>query len=264
MSVLAAVEYGGPWEVPPVGELFNFPYFPGTENWGIFAMNRVAVFLLLSTILISLFFFVAFSDARIVPGRLQALAESLVDFVRDQIALEIIGEEGRKFVPLLTTLFVFIFLNNLFKLTPGIMLPTTSRIAVPALLALTVWFVFIGVGIKQHGFVTYFKDTLVPPAPKAILPLLIPIEFISNIVLRPFTLAVRLFANMVAGHILVVITLITIHAFLVLGPGLPVGIFALLLAPGVFAFELLIIGLQAYIFTMLSAVYIGSSVHSAH
>jgi F-type H+-transporting ATPase subunit a len=264
MSVLAAVEYGGPWEVPPVGELFNFPYFPGTENWGIFAMNRVAVFLLLSTILISLFFFVAFSDARIVPGRLQALAESLVDFVRDQIALEIIGEEGRKFVPLLTTLFVFIFLNNLFKLTPGIMLPTTSRIAVPALLALTVWFVFIGVGIKQHGFVTDFKDTLVPPAPKAILPLLIPIEFISNIVLRPFTLAVRLFANMVAGHILVVITLITIHAFLVLGPGLPVGIFALLLAPGVFAFELLIIGLQAYIFTMLSAVYIGSSVHSAH
>jgi F-type H+-transporting ATPase subunit a len=265
IGVFAAVERGGPWELPPVGELFNFPYFPGTENWGMFAMNRTAVFLLLSTALIAAFFLAAFSEARIVPSRLQAAAEGVVDFIRERIAIEIIGPEGTRYVPLLTTLFVFIFLNNLFKLTPGVMFPTTSRIAVPGLLALTVWFVFIGVGIKKHGLGTYLKDTLVPPAPKLILPLLIPIEFISNIILRPFTLAIRLFANMVAGHILVVITLITIHVYLVWGPGLPLGILALFpLAPLVFAFEFFIISLQAYIFTMLSAVYIGSSIHAGH
>jgi F-type H+-transporting ATPase subunit a len=265
-GVIAAVEYGGPWGLPPIGELFNFAPLPGTEEWGggLLAVNRVSLMLLTSTIILMLFFVAAFSNAKVVPGRLQGAAESVVDFVRDQIALEIIGEEGRKFVPLLTSLFVFIFVNNLFKLTPAISLPTTGRIAVPLLLAVIVWFVYIGAGIQAQGFIGYFKETLIPPAPKAILPILIPIEFISNLILRPFTLMVRLFANMVAGHILVVITLITVHAFLVLGPGLPLGIFALVISPLVYAFELFIIGLQAYIFTMLAAVYIGSSVHAAH
>jgi F-type H+-transporting ATPase subunit a len=263
-AILAAVEYGGPWEVPPIGELFNFPPIPGTEDWGVLAVNRVSVFLLVSTLLLCAFFYTAFANPRIVPNRLQSLAESIVEFIRERIAIEIIGPEGVRYVPLLTSLFVFIFLNNLFKLTPGIMLPTTSRIAIPALLAVLVWFIYVGSGIQAQGVVGYFRETLVPPAPKLILPILVPIEFISNLVLRPFTLAVRLFANMVAGHILVVITLITIHAFLVWGPGLPVGIFALVLSPLVFGFELFIIGLQAYIFTMLAAVYISSSIHAAH
>ncbi len=263
-SILAAVDYGGPWELPPIGELFNFPVIPGTENWGIFAVNRVSLMLLTSTIMLCAFFYVAFVKPRIVPNRIQSLAESIVDFIRNGIVLEIIGPKGLKYVPLLTCFFVFIFLNNLFKLTPGIMLPTTSRIHVAGLLAVIVWLVYIGAGIKEQGFLHYFKETLVPPAPKMILPILVPIEFISNLILRPFTLMVRLFANMVAGHILVVITLITIHAFLVWGPGLPVGIFALVISPLVFGFELFIIGLQAYIFTMLAAVYISSSLNPAH
>jgi F-type H+-transporting ATPase subunit a len=263
-GVLAAVEYGGPWGLPPIGELFNFPPIPGTEDWGIFAVNRVSLMLLTSTLILVAFFAAAFANPKIVPGRLQGAAESIVEFIREKIALEIIGPEGTKFVPLLTGLFVFIFVNNLFKLTPAINFPPTGRIAIPLMLALLVWVVYIGSGIKAQGFVGYFKETLVPPAPKAILPILIPIEFISNLILRPFTLMVRLFANMVAGHILVVITLITVHAFLVLGPGLPVGIFALIISPLVFGFELFIIGLQAYIFTMLAAVYIGSSIHAAH
>jgi F-type H+-transporting ATPase subunit a len=263
-SILAAVDYGGPWELPPIGELFNFPAIPGTENWGIFALNRVSMMLLTSTVMLCAFFYVAFAKPKIVPNRLQSAAEAVVEFIRERIAIEIIGPEGVRYVPLLTGLFVFIFLNNLFKLTPGIMLPTTSRIAIPVLLAVIVWVVYIGSGIKEQGVGQYFKETLVPPAPKMILPILVPIEFISNLLLRPFTLAVRLFANMVAGHILVVITLVTIHAFLVWGPGLPVGVFALVISPLVFGFELFIIGLQAYIFTMLSAVYISSSIHAAH
>jgi F-type H+-transporting ATPase subunit a len=265
-GVVAVVEYGGPWGLPPVGELFNFRYFPFTENWanGYLAVNRVVLIMFFGLLLLVGFFGAALSNPKIVPGRLQAAAEGIVDFVRS-IAVDIIGPEGRRFTPLLTTLFVFVFVLNLFKLTPGIMLPPTSRIAVPAFLALTVWVVFIGVGIRNQGFAGYFKEILFPPGvPKPLYLLLTPIEFVSNIVLRPFTLAIRLFANMVAGHILVVITLITIHAFLVLGPGLPIGIFALVAAPLVFGFELFIIGLQAYIFTMLAAVYIGSSVHPAH
>ena len=263
-SILAAVDYGGPWELPPIGELFNFPPIPGTENWGIFAVNRVSLMLLTSTLMLCAFFYAAFANSKVVPNRLQGAAESVVEFIRERIAIEIIGPEGVRYLPLLTGLFVFIFLNNLFKLTPGIMLPSTSRIAVPALLAVLVWLVYVGSGIKAQGFGTYLKETLVPPAPKLILPILVPIEFISNLILRPFTLAIRLFANMVAGHILVVITLITIHAFLVWGPVLPVGVFALVISPLVFGFELFIIGLQAYIFTMLSAVYISSSIHAAH
>jgi F-type H+-transporting ATPase subunit a len=263
-SILAAVEYGGPWELPPIGELFNFPPIPGTEDWGIFAVNRVTLMLLTSTLILCAFFYTAFARPKIVPNRLQGLAESIVDFIRERIAIEIIGPEGVRYVPLLTCLFVFIFVNNLFKLTPGIMLPPTARIAVPGFLAVLVWFVYVGSGIKAQGIGHYLKETLVPPAPWYIVWILVPIEFLSNLVLRPFTLAIRLFANMVAGHILVVITLITIHAFLEWGPGLPVGIFALAISPLVFGFELFIIGLQAYIFTMLAAVYISASINPAH
>jgi F-type H+-transporting ATPase subunit a len=160
-------------------------------------------------------------------------------------------------------MFVFIYLNNLFKITPFIMLPPTSRIHIPGFLALISLVVFIGVGIQHHGLVGYFKGIAFPPGvPKPLYVILTPIEIVSNLVLRPFTLAIRLFANMVAGHILVVITLITIHAFLVWGPGLPVGIAALAASPLVFGFEFFIISLQAYIFTMLTAVYIASSIEA--
>jgi F-type H+-transporting ATPase subunit a len=263
-GVLGAVDYGGPWEVPEIGHLFNFDYFPMTEGWGPFAMNRVALILLFGAIVLIGFFAASLGNPKVIPGRLQAMGEAIVGFVRENIAIEVIGPEGTRFVPLLTGLFVFIFINNFFKLTPFIMFPPTSRIAIPAFLAILVYIVYIGAGIKAQGLVGYLKATVVPPAPKAILPLLVPIEFLSNLILRPFTLAVRLFANMVAGHILVVITLITIHAFLVLGPGLPIGLFALIISPGVFAFEFFIIALQAYIFTMLAAVYIGSSLHAEH
>lgn len=265
-ALLGAIPYGGPWEIPPVGELFNFRYFDFTQNWagGYLAVNRVVLIMFFGILVLMGFFGAALAKPKVVPGRLQSAAEGIVDFVRG-IATEIIGPEGKQFVPLLTTFFVFIFIMNLFKLTPFIMFPPTSRIAVPLFLALIVWLVYIGVGIRNQGFVGYFKELLFPPGvPKALYVLLTPIEFVSNLVLRPFTLAVRLFANMVAGHILVVITLLTIHGFLVFGPGLPVGIFALIAAPLVFGFEFFIIALQAYIFTMLAAVYIGSSVHPAH
>jgi F-type H+-transporting ATPase subunit a len=263
-SVLAAVEYGGPWELPPLEHLFVFPPLPFSETWGPFAINRVSLMLVFSAVLIGGFMSVALGKPQLVPGRLQAAGEAFVDFIR-KLATDTIGHEGPKFVPFLATLFAFIFVNNLFKITPFIMLPPTGRPHIPAFLALTVWATYVLLGMRYQGPVKYFKEMLFPPGvPWPLYILLTPIEILSNLIFRPVTLTFRLFANMVAGHILVVITLITIHAFLVIGPGLPVGIFALVLSPAVFAFELFVIGLQAYIFTMLTAVYISTSVHAAH
>lgn len=268
-GVLGAVPYGGPWEMPPINELFDMPPLPGTEDWSILgwslSINRTILMVFLSVIVIVALFWKVFGDPRIVPSKLQAAMEALVSFIRERVAMEVIGPEGAKYVPLLTTLFVFIFLNNLFKITPFLMLPPTSRMALPGFLAILSWLIFVGVGLKSQGPLNYLKDIAFPPGvPKPVYVILTPVELLSTLVLRPFTLAIRLFANMVAGHFLVVITLITIHAFLVWGPGLPVGLMALVASPFVFGFELFIISLQAYIFTLLTAVYISSSVHPAH
>lgn len=268
-GVLGAVPYGGPWEMPPINELFETPPLPGTEDWSILgwslSINRTILMVFLSVIILALLFGKAFGNPGLVPDKLQAALESLVSFIREQVAIEVIGPEGARYVPLLTTMFVFILLNNLFKITPFLMLPPTSRMALPGFLAILSWLVFVAVGLKSQGPLNYLKGIAFPPGvPKPVYLILTPVELLSTLVLRPFTLAIRLFANMVAGHFLVVITLITVHAFLVFGPGLPVGVLALVASPFVFGFELFIIVLQAYIFTLLTAVYISSSVHPAH
>ncbi len=265
INVLAAAEWGGKFEgvLDPINSLFDFPAYLLTdlEVFGInLGINRTILISWIMLAAVGLVFYLGTRKATVVPSRFQAFVEMLVD-VNRTIALEIIGPKGLKFVPLLTTFFVAIFVLNFAKIFPLFMMPPTSRAAWPAFLALTAWFVYIGVGIKEQGFGHYFGETLFPPGvPKALYIILPPIELLSNFVLRPFTLAVRLFANMVAGHILVVITLVTIHVFLPSMPvGWTVGTMALIVSPLVFAFELFIIGLQAYIFTMLTAVYIGSS-----
>lgn len=265
LPVLAAAEWGGEFDgaLEPINSLFRFPYF---ADWGVFSLNRTILIAWFMTLVAAVLFLVAFRNPQVVPGKLQAAAEGVVSFVRNEIAIAIIGPQGTRFVPLLTTMMVSIFFLNVAKITPFMMLPPTSRIAWPAFFALLTWVIYIAVGIKEQGLVHYFKEIAFPPGvPKPLYLILTPIELVSNLVLRPFTLAIRLFANMVAGHILVVITLVTIHVFL---PSFPVGwmlgVFGLVASPLVFGFELLIISLQAYIFTMLTAVYIGSSVEPAH
>jgi F-type H+-transporting ATPase subunit a len=268
LNVLAAAEWGGEFEgvLDPISALFEFPALIELELFGIdLSINRTIIIAWLGTIFIAVLFVMGARKAEVIPGKFQAFLEMIVD-VNRTIAMEIIGPKGAKFIPLLTTLFVTIFVLNFSKIFPLFMMPPTSRAAWPLFLALTSWLVFIGVGIKEQGFAGYFGGILFPPGvPKALYIILTPIELLSNLVLRPFTLAVRLFANMVAGHILVVITLVTIHVFLPSMPvGWTVGVFAFIAAPLVFAFELFIIGLQAYIFVMLTAVYISSSMEAHH
>jgi len=199
----------------------------------------------------------------------QNVAEASVDFVREGVILQTMGEEGlhKKWImPFLLSLFWFILIGNLYEIIPGIQMPMTARMAVPAFLALLVWVVFNGVGIANQGFGAYLKNSLFPPGvPTALYLLVTPIEAVSTFVVRPFSLAVRLFANMLAGHILLV-------TFAVLSTALFEGAIALkFITPLPFVmlimltgFEVLVAFLQAYIFTILAAVYIGGAMHPEH
>jgi F-type H+-transporting ATPase subunit a len=273
VSLLLAAEGGGFPDELPLRELFEFPAFL-FEDSALFAFNRTAMLYLLAAFITVGLMWAAFNNARIVPGRFQAAMEGLVDIVRTNIVPQAIGPDGAKFVPLLTSIFLFIFVNNFFEIMPFVNFPSTGRMAVPAMLAIMSLTMFILVGIKAQG-PKYFINAVKPPGvPAPILVLIIPIEIISTFVVRPLTLAVRLFANMMAGHILLTVVFLAANAFLIdfhdlTSPafnvrGFPIGVVALVGSVGLVAFELLVGFLQAYIFTILTAVYIGGSLHPDH
>ncbi len=236
---------------------------PGT-GIGI-CVNRVVILLLLATLLVGLLFYIALRKPRIVPGKLQALVEMGVDFIRQQVVLQMIGPEGMSFLPFLTSLFFFIFLGNIFEVIPGINFPVHSRIAFPLVLALISWVVYNYVGIKHQGFVGYMKSVMFPPgAPKLMYILLTPIEFFSVILVRPFTLTVRLTANMVAGHFLLTVFFLGTAALLGNIVTATFAIFSFGLAVVLVAFEIFVAVLQAFIFSVLTASYIAGAAHPEH
>lgn len=275
MNVLLAAETGG-FHVPPLEELFEFDTIFGE---GLFAFNRTGFLYVLAAVIVVSLAMAAFSSPKIVPGKLQAAMEAVVEFVRDEIILQVMGPAGLRFLPLLLSLFLFIFVNNLFEILPFINFPSTGRMAVPALLAFIVFGVYWAVAFKTQG-IKVFKNIAIPPGvPGFVLPLVIPIELAQYLIIRPLTLAVRLFANMMAGHILLTIIFIASNAFFIdfhglydTGladvslnlKGLPIGIIALAAGPAMVAFELMVGALQAYIFTILTAVYIGGSLNPEH
>jgi F-type H+-transporting ATPase subunit a len=238
---------------------------------GAYCVQKVSLLMLLSAVIICGFFLVAFRSPRLVPAGAQKYAEGIVDLVRNGVVLEVMGPAGLPFLPFLTALFVFIWVNNLFGIIPLIQFPTTARMAIPLFLAVLVWIVFNVVGIVKQGGWTYFKSSVIPPGvPIPILPLVILIEFVSTFVLRPLTLSVRLAANMIAGHLILAIFAIgTYYLFShVWTRGADWvatwGVFSFVLLVFMTAFEVLVGFLQAYIFTMLSAVYISGAMHSDH
>ena len=194
--------------------------------------------------------------------------EGIYGFVRNGVAIEILGgKNGRKWAGFLATLFVFILIQNLWGIVPVAQLPVTSHFAIPVLLAVMVWFIYMIVGIQKHGFFGFFKlMCYIPGIPIAMHLLLIPIEFLSNIILRPFTLAIRLFANMFAGHML--ITIAAFGTVYLWGEGgflnYVLGTLPFIGSLGLVFFELLIISLQAYVFVLLTAIYLESSLADSH
>jgi F-type H+-transporting ATPase subunit a len=248
-----------------VTELFVFPNIVGQVNRTVFL-----IFLAAAIVVAVLYF--AYRRPSLIPSKFQASIESLVSLVRDDIAIGIIGPDGLKYFPYLLSLFMFILVGNLFEITPLINFPITSRMAIPGFLALVTWFIFLVVGVRKQG-IGYFTHLLWPPGvPVALKPLVGVIEFVSTILVRPFSLAVRLFANLVAGHTMLSLLLVTgwvftSNLFVNFGEigwkGLA-GFAWFGMALGIWVFELMVSFLQAYIFTLLSAVYIESSLHPEH
>ncbi len=252
------------WE-PFAFDGFTFT-IPGTD-WHVtpFAINRVVVLMMLASLVCMLFFVLGARRKAAVPGKGQNIAETAFLFVLNNIAIDVIGPEGAKYANYLASLFFFIFFMNFLEIVPGINFPVTSRMAIPAVLALLTWFIFNIVGILKQGPIRYFKDTLFPPGvPMAVKPLLALIELFSVFIIRPLTLAIRLLANMMAGHVLLTIFFLFTHDYLLddINPAaVPLGIVTLVVAVGLIVFELLVISIQAYIFAMLTAFYIAESIH---
>ena len=247
-------------EFPPVSHLVEWPEIFGE---GAFAVTKVVLLMFLAVALVLAIFVTAAKRRSLVPVGVQNLAESTVEFVQEGIILQTMGRDGLKFTPFLLTVFTFIASLNLIGLLPGIQMPVNARMAVPALLAILVWVIYNVVGIVSQGPLTYFKNILFPPGvPKALYILVTPIEFVSTLFVRPFALAVRLFANLLAGHLILVSFAVLSAALFeatVVGAVLPG---ALLVA--LTAFEVLVALLQAYIFTILAAVFIGGAMHPEH
>jgi F-type H+-transporting ATPase subunit a len=247
---------------PPSVEDF-FP--PALFSIGGFGVTKAALLVWLGTALIMLFFLLGYRNPQLVPGRMQWMAESIYGFVRESLAKDMIGAEGLKFAPYLATLFCFILVNNVFGIIPFIQISPNSHIAFPMFMAVISWVLFVSVGIRRFGFLHYMKKTLVLPAPWFILPLLIPIEFLSTFIVRPFTLAVRLFANMFAGHIILLV--FTLGGFVLLGVNaayIPVAGFSWLLAIALTFLETLVAILQAFIFAILTSSYIQGALAEEH
>jgi F-type H+-transporting ATPase subunit a len=206
--------------------------------------------------------------ARLVPGRSQNVVELLLDFVRVNVAEEIIGKErARKYVPLLTTLFFAILAFNLTGVIPFLNIAGTSLIGLPLMLALWVYLMYLGAGIRAQGLGGFLKNNLFPAGvPPFMYVLLTPIEFLTVFVLRPATLALRLMANMVAGHLMLVLTFSATQFFLLEASGGMKVFGALTFVSGIALtlFEVFVAALQAYIFVVLTAVYINLSVEAEH
>ncbi|KUL40689.1 F0F1 ATP synthase subunit A [Actinoplanes awajinensis] len=252
-------------EFPPSVEDF---YLPSILPWGAennYWFTKITVLIWVAVAAIIIYFLVSYRKPQLVPTKKQWFAESIYGFVRNNIAVEMIGPRGVAFAPYLTTLFMFILLNNFFGIVPFVQISPNSHIAFPAVLAVISYVMFIYVGMKQHGPLKYFKHALIPPAPWFILPLLIPIEFFSNFLVRPFSLAVRLFANMFAGHMLLLVFTLGGFAMISANPLLaPVSLLSWVLTVALTLLEFLVICLQAYVFTVLTASYVQGALADEH
>jgi F-type H+-transporting ATPase subunit a len=246
-------------DFPPISHLIEWPTIFGS---GAFAVNKVVLLMWLATILVLVFFFAARRGA-LVPSGTQNMAEAVVDFIRNDIILQTIGSEGLYWTPFLLTLFTFIFVCNIFEVIPIIQMPVTARMALPFFMTMIVFFIYHFMGVKHQGVGGYLKSMLFPPGvPKALYALVSPIEFLTFFFTRPLSLAVRLFANLLAGHLL-------LATFAILTAALFSATYIGALIPGsllvaLYGFEVLVAVLQAFIFTILTAVYIGGAMHPEH
>jgi F-type H+-transporting ATPase subunit a len=254
---------------PPGVKDFQFQsWIPSLRDseWGLL-LTKITFMVWLAVALIIIFFLVSYRKPQLIPTKKQWLAESIYGFVRGSVARDVIGHEGLRFAPYLTTLFCFVAVTNAFAIIPFFQISPNSHIAFPAVLGVISYVLFIYLGIKKHGFVKYFRTNLfMPGIPWPLYFLIGPIELISTFIMRPITLAVRLFANMFAGHLMLLVFTLggvaMVEASNVFVKGLSV--FSFLMAIVMTFFELMVIVLQAYVFAMLTASYVQGAIAEEH
>jgi F-type H+-transporting ATPase subunit a len=231
-----------------------------------FAITRMTLILWLATLALVVVLLLAARRAQVVPGRLQFVVESGYSLIRDGVARDVIGPGGLPFAPFLAALFFFILANNLMAIVPFAQLSPMSRFAIPALLAAICYVLYLWIGIREKGLRQYLRDILfLPGVPTAMYALITPIEFLQNFITQPFTLAVRLFANMFAGHMLLLVFSLGCTYLLTAGNFQPVfGVISGLMTVVMTFFELLVIFLQAYVFVVLMGTYLNGSIEAEH
>jgi F-type H+-transporting ATPase subunit a len=249
----------------PDATIFNYDDIFTFDLAGLtFHISKPMVMLWIAALVVVVVFVLAFRKAKVVPRGLQNISEYGYLFVRDGIARDTIGKQGDEFVPLLFSFFFFIWVLNFMSIVPFVQFPVTSRFAIPLAFAVLVYVLWIPLGVKRQGLGAFFKGMTMPPdVPKLMYVLLIPIEILSNFIVRPFTHSVRLFANMFAGHMLIVT--FSVATWYLLSPSV-IGILgsaaSFTVTVGLTGFEMLIQALQAYVFTLLAAVYINDAVNA--
>jgi F-type H+-transporting ATPase subunit a len=246
-------------EFPPISHVVEWPAIVGD---GAFSVNKV-VLLMWASVLIVFILYAAGRSQKLVPTGAQNLAETSIEFIENEVVLQTMGPEGLRYTPFLLTLFTFILTCDLWGLIPGAQMPVTARIALPMFMALLVYVIYNAVGVIRHGPIKYLKDIMfIPGVPWPMYILLTPIELITRFITQPLSLAVRLFANLLAGHLLLVSFAVITQALFeatIVGAALPFTLLVFLSG-----FELLVAFLQAYIFTILAAVYIDAAMHPQH
>jgi len=247
-------------DVPPISHVTIW----GSGPLGI---NRTVAIYVFATVATTLLFWLGTrkKDALVPSGFLQNTAESGIGFVRSQIIMATMGTDGLGYLPYLSALFFFIFFSNITEIIPTVQFPANARLGMPLVLALFTWAIYMVVGIVKQGPGHFLKNSTIPSGvPWWVLPLVVPIELLQVLIVRPFSLMVRLFANMLAGHLILVTFASLTAALWAFKVTIIIAPFSFALLVAMTGFEILVSFLQAFIFTILTAVYIDSSMHPAH
>lgn len=260
---LVPLESGG-YRPPGTQDFLWDSIWPGVlPNW----VNKPLMQAVIAAILVILFWYLASRKLKVQPTKTQFFFEYIYEFVRNGIARDILGGEFRKFLPYLLALFSFLLINNWFGQFFFFMYPTFSNIGYAYAFAFMSWCVYVGAGFHKWGF-DFLRRSLIPEGvPVYLLPLVIPLEFLATFVTRPLTLALRLFANLFAGHLVVMVFVVGGGFLLTYANNLFynfAGGVSFLFGIVVMLLELFLGALQAFIFTVLTAQYVSTSISEAH
>ena len=266
MLRLATDTGSGSFHGPSIDDFFPNPiWFSGTfAEFNRIMLVRVVISLILVALLV-----LSARNAKVVPSRSQSIVEMIFDFVRTTIVVAVLGEkDGRRYEALLTMMFVSLVAFNITGIIPGLNIASTGVIAMPMLLAAMVLVIYLRAGVKRHGAAKYAKLSLFPPGvPLVLKPLIAVVDGLQTLVIRPGALTIRLMINMIVGHLLLALSFAATQYFWVTAAdGFNYAYGALTFVGSIFmmTLEIFVAVLQAFIFTILSAVYINMALAEEH